>query len=340
MTGTPYPQVSQVSGTDLPVRKTRITAFSEDYHKPAAPLRHAAVQVDLRVVTWRAGLAHRQSIHILQHCRRKHTKAQMSDFNRWLQAHDPHAHLAYLTPNQHTLTCRSINDSVLKQPAYPQVEDILGSYPFLSPIERAYLGLCNTAGGEAKIPFHGSFITKVHLLGHQHMGTRGKHTRGGHRPFQYLNQIHTWDLTPRQPTILSISLVLSASLHVVGKVLCLPTFWRFLQEAWLNVSTNANFGWGPTAKEISNVDSALILHCMFMYPVGTWCRVICAALVYVGACTSSPMHPFEKGTWWSSPMVYASIGKMGMVLQSLLKCLVVSRPSLPVLLTIHLDAHC
>jgi hypothetical protein len=29
--GTPYPQVSQVSGTDLPVQKTRITAFSEDY---------------------------------------------------------------------------------------------------------------------------------------------------------------------------------------------------------------------------------------------------------------------------------------------------------------------
>ena len=39
VTGTPYPQVSQVSGTDLPVQWTRITAFSEDYHRPAAPLK-------------------------------------------------------------------------------------------------------------------------------------------------------------------------------------------------------------------------------------------------------------------------------------------------------------
>lgn len=82
-TETPYPQVSQVSGIDLPVFQTGITAFSEDYHGPAAPLRHTAVQVDLRVVNRRAGLAHRQSIHILRHCRHKHPKAQMSDFNRW-----------------------------------------------------------------------------------------------------------------------------------------------------------------------------------------------------------------------------------------------------------------
>ena len=49
-TGTPYPQVSQVSGTDLPVQKTKITAFSEDYRGPAAPTRHTAVQADLQVV--------------------------------------------------------------------------------------------------------------------------------------------------------------------------------------------------------------------------------------------------------------------------------------------------
>ena len=89
-------------------------------------------------------MAHRQSIHIPQHCRHKHQKAQMSDFYRWLQAHSAHTHLAHLIPNQHTLTCRSINDLVLKQPAYPQIEDILRSYPFLSPMEQAYLGLCNT----------------------------------------------------------------------------------------------------------------------------------------------------------------------------------------------------
>jgi hypothetical protein len=38
-TGTPYPQVSQVSGTDLLVQGTRITAFCEDYHRPAAPCK-------------------------------------------------------------------------------------------------------------------------------------------------------------------------------------------------------------------------------------------------------------------------------------------------------------
>jgi len=43
-------------------------------------------------------------------------------------------------PNQHTLTCRSINDFVLKRPAYPQMEDILRDWPFLPPIEQAYLG--------------------------------------------------------------------------------------------------------------------------------------------------------------------------------------------------------
>ena len=48
--GTPYPLVSQALGTDLPVYETRITAFSEDYHGPAAPARHTAVQVDLQVV--------------------------------------------------------------------------------------------------------------------------------------------------------------------------------------------------------------------------------------------------------------------------------------------------
>jgi hypothetical protein len=154
----------------------------------------------------------------------------MSDFYRWSQAYDPHTHLAHLIPNQHTPTCRSINDLVLKRPAYPQIEDILGSYPFLSPIEQAYLGPCNTTGCEAKTLFHNSFTTKVHLLGHQHIRTRGNHARG-HHPFQYLKQIHTQDSTPSGPPIPSFSLVLSASLHVVGKMLCLPTFRRFLREA-------------------------------------------------------------------------------------------------------------
>jgi hypothetical protein len=161
-TGTPYPQVSQVPGTDLPVQKTRITAFSEDYRRPAAPSRHAAVWVDPQVVICRAGLAHRQLIHILQHCRHKCQEAQMSDFLRWLQAyHTPHTHLAHLTPNQHTLTCRSINDLVLKWPAYPQIGDILRILPFLSPIEQVYLeNSPHTAGCEAEALFHNLFITK------------------------------------------------------------------------------------------------------------------------------------------------------------------------------------
>jgi hypothetical protein len=71
----------------------------------------------------------------------------------------PHTHLAHLIPNQHTPTCRSINDLVLKQPAYPQMEDILGSYPFLSPMERAYLGLCNTTRYQAETLFLDSFTT-------------------------------------------------------------------------------------------------------------------------------------------------------------------------------------
>jgi hypothetical protein len=104
-------------------------------------------------------LAHRQSIHIPRHRRHKRQKAQMSDFYGWLQAHSAHTHLAHLIPNQHTLTCRSINDLVLKRPAYPQIEDILGSYPFLSPMERAYLGLCGTARCEAETLFLDSFAT-------------------------------------------------------------------------------------------------------------------------------------------------------------------------------------
>jgi hypothetical protein len=87
-------------------------------------------QQSRRIPEWlidEAGLAHRQLIHILQHRRRKCQEAQTSDFYRWLQAHPPHTHLARFVPNQHTLTCRSINDLVSKRPACPQTGDILGS---------------------------------------------------------------------------------------------------------------------------------------------------------------------------------------------------------------------
>jgi hypothetical protein len=96
---------------------------------------------------------------------------------RRLQAHDPHTHLAHLIPNQRTLTCRSINDLVSKQPAYPQIEDILRGQPFLSPIEQAYLEPCNTTRCEAETLFHNSFTTKVHLLRPHTQGQDQAHQR-------------------------------------------------------------------------------------------------------------------------------------------------------------------
>lgn len=138
-------------------------------------------------------------------------------------SHNLRTHLAHLIPNQHTLTCRSINDSVLKQPANPHIEDILGSYPFYPPLDECTQDPYDTAVCEAETLFHGSFITKVHLLGLEHMGKRSKRTET-HHPFQYPKQARTQDLTPQWLTTLSSCSVLSASLHVVGKVLWLPTF--------------------------------------------------------------------------------------------------------------------
>jgi len=91
--------------------------------------------------------------------------------------HPPHTHLAHLIPNQHTLTCRYINDLVLRRPAYPQTGNVLRSWPFPSPIEQAYLELCQTTECKAEALFHNSFITKVHLLGPQHIRTWGRLSR-------------------------------------------------------------------------------------------------------------------------------------------------------------------
>ena len=91
----------------------------------------------------------------------------------------PHTHLAHFIPNQHTLTCRSINDLVLKQPTGPQIGNVLGSQPFLPPIGQVYLEPCDTTGCcKAEIPFHNLFATKVHLLSPQHIRTRERLTRG------------------------------------------------------------------------------------------------------------------------------------------------------------------
>jgi len=54
------------------------------------------------------------------------------------------------------------------------------------------------------------------------------------------------------------------------------------------MSTNANFGWGSTAQEISNVDLVLIVHCTLIVSCGH--MVLC-----VRACVSSPMHPVGEG---------------------------------------------
>jgi hypothetical protein len=137
------------------------------------------------------------------------TQASKSTGVRLLQVvagtYPPHIHLARLTPNQHTLTCRYINDLVLKQPAYPQTGNILRAAPFLPPIEQVYLELCFTTECKAETLFHNSFITKVHLLSPQHIRTRGRHTRG-QCPFRHLEWMNTQGLTPVAPhTVLQLS---------------------------------------------------------------------------------------------------------------------------------------
>src|ERR1700743_78609 len=106
--------------------------------------------------------------------------------------------------------CRS-SQPTHRQEIYSEV----GS--FLSPIEQAYLGL----SCYAKTPFHSLLITKVHLLSPKHRRTGGGHIRG----HAHLVPLPLWPSTP------SSSSDLSAFLHVVGKVGCLPVFLRFSQEA-------------------------------------------------------------------------------------------------------------
>ncbi|KIP01077.1 hypothetical protein PHLGIDRAFT_405876 [Phlebiopsis gigantea 11061_1 CR5-6] len=47
---TPCFSISQVPGPALPVQRTKITAFSEDYQQPAAPKKLRSVTAYLRVV--------------------------------------------------------------------------------------------------------------------------------------------------------------------------------------------------------------------------------------------------------------------------------------------------
>jgi hypothetical protein len=53
------------SKQDPPVLvETEVTAFSGDYHQPAAPKRYATVKADLRVVHLTDRFSHQQVIHI------------------------------------------------------------------------------------------------------------------------------------------------------------------------------------------------------------------------------------------------------------------------------------
>ena len=109
----------------------------------------------------------------------------MSDFYRWLRSQNLHTHLAHLIPNQHTLTCRSINDSVLKQPANPHIEDILGSYPFLSPHWMSVLEISMTQLCVKLRPFSMAHSLQKSTYLDSNTGKRGKHTET-HHPFQCL----------------------------------------------------------------------------------------------------------------------------------------------------------
>ena len=61
---TPWFPFSQVSSVLLPVQRTEITAFKEDYQQPAAPERHAqSRRIPNYLFVCRS--SHRQSIHIL-----------------------------------------------------------------------------------------------------------------------------------------------------------------------------------------------------------------------------------------------------------------------------------
>jgi hypothetical protein len=113
---------------------------------------------------------------------------------------------------------------------------------------------------------------------------------------------------PPWPSVSSLSWALLASLHVVGIVLSLPPYWRFLQEAWLNVSTNANFGWDPTTQKISNVDLALNL--CYMFPA-LYCHMMLFVWFIWMDVRAHVSGPCKHGwKWWMAffQAVYLGVG--------------------------------
>ena len=69
-TASPCTPISHISGTALPVRRTEITTFVEDYQQPDALQATHTAAADLRVIKCVTGLTHRQEIHTL--LQRKH----------------------------------------------------------------------------------------------------------------------------------------------------------------------------------------------------------------------------------------------------------------------------
>ena len=182
-------------------------------------------------------------------------KTQMSDSHRWSQVH------ISCMPTWHTSfqisTPWHAGPSMIwcwgSQPTHRRkhTQALASSVSHRTSVLKAPLH----AVKQAEALFHNLFIQKSTYSAPSTQG-QGPGMLEVNTPFQHPKQAPTQGLTPCSPLYTVPCLSLSAFLHVVGKVLCLPAFWRFLQKAWLNVSTNANFGWGPTIQKISNADLA------------------------------------------------------------------------------------
>ena len=101
----------------LPVLRTGITAFVEDYQQPAAPERCAQSR---RIPEWLFAVrfGHRQVIHILQHRRRKSHKDSVRPFEKPNRLFDTIP--TFPSASQYILRGRRIYGSVQGVSAIPQ----------------------------------------------------------------------------------------------------------------------------------------------------------------------------------------------------------------------------
>jgi hypothetical protein len=112
----------------------------------------------------------------------------------------PHTHPAHTIPNQHTPTCRYIDDLVLERPANPRTGGVLEK-----PVA-FHLLLNERTGGallhnrcEAEAPFHNFIRHKSPPTRPQHRRTRARPTKG-HHPFQCPRAGTYSRLDPCKPT--------------------------------------------------------------------------------------------------------------------------------------------